>query len=228
MTAWSDFRARLSKPKWSQRAALRSAAREAIRIVPFQLDRAGERRTAIGVIVLATDCTIENELRRLLSSNGVSLYHSRIENSSQITPESLTDMEARITECVAALVPGSHLDVVAYGCTAATVIMGETAIFDKIRVARPGVSCTSPVTAALAAFQWLGIARVALLTPYRADLTRQVRSYICARGVDVPVAATFDEQDDNAVARISEPSIFSAALELGRSDNVDAVFISCT
>lgn len=228
MTTWTDFRARLSKPKWSQRATFRVPAREAIRIAPFKLDRAGERQAAIGVIVLATDCTIENELRRLLPSSSVSLYHSRIENNSQITPDSLSEMDARITACAATLVPGIHLDVVAYGCTAATVVLGENAIYEKIRAARPDVACTSPVTAALAAFQVLGVARVALLAPYSNDLTHQVRSHFCARGIDVPVAAAFDEQDDNAVARISEDSIFSAAVELGRRDKVDALFISCT
>src|SRR5262249_34715957 len=120
------------------------------------------------------------------------------------------------------------LDVVGYGCTSATVVMGEDAVFRRIRAARPGVSCTSPITAAIAAFNSLGVARIALLTPYRADLMRLVQSYLCASGLDVPVAATSDEPDENAVARISEASIYSAAVELGNHDNVDAVFISCT
>ena len=39
---------------------------------------------------------------------------------------------------------------------------------------------------------------------------------------------TFDVEDDGVVARISEESICAAAIELGRCDHVDAVFISCT
>jgi maleate isomerase len=227
MSASHDVAASVSRLE-STDGALPPSKPVETRAMPFALDRPNARQPAIGMIVLATDCTIENELRRLLPSTRVSLYHSRIENDPQITPESLVEMDGRITEGAATLVPGSPLDVVGYGCTSATVVMGEDAVFRRIRAARPGVSCTSPITAAIAAFNSLGVARIALLTPYRADLMRLVQSYLCASGLDVPVAATFDEPDDNAVARISEASIYSAAVELGNHDNVDAVFISCT
>jgi maleate isomerase len=39
---------------------------------------------------------------------------------------------------------------------------------------------------------------------------------------------SFNHPDDNEVARISEPSIEDALVELGSHDEVDGVFISCT
>ena len=39
---------------------------------------------------------------------------------------------------------------------------------------------------------------------------------------------SFDEPDDGRAARITEPSIRAAAIELGRHPDVEAVFVSCT
>jgi len=46
-------------------------------------------RAALGLIVLATDQTIEHEFRRLLDLPGVALYQSRILNDNAITPATL-------------------------------------------------------------------------------------------------------------------------------------------
>lgn len=40
--------------------------------------------------------------------------------------------------------------------------------------------------------------------------------------------ASFEEEDDLRVCRISEASVKTAAIELGREPDVDAVFVSCT
>jgi maleate isomerase len=46
--------------------------------------------------------------------------------------------------------------------------------------------------------------------------------------MDIPVMGSFHEPDDNRVARITPVSIERAILELGSSDECDAVFVSCT
>ena len=53
-------------------------------------------RCRIGLIVLASDLTIEYEFRKMLDIPGVALYESRIYNDSDITPETLAAMEGRI------------------------------------------------------------------------------------------------------------------------------------
>ena len=67
-----------------------------------------------------------------------------------------------------------------------------------------------------------------MLTPYRADVNAAVRRYIEARGCEVPVFGSFDEEDDHRAARIDVASIRDAAIELGRDPRVDAVFVACT
>jgi maleate isomerase len=118
--------------------------------------------------------------------------------------------------------------VVAFGCTSASMVIGEDRVFERIREVRPGVACTTPITAARAGFDALGARRIALLTPYRDDINRFMRDYIEAQGVAVPVMGSFNEEDDLKAARIDAASIRDAAIELGRSERVDAVFVSCT
>ena len=62
--------------------------------LPFETDEGIASRTRIGLIVLATDYTIEHEWRQIMTPlKGVALYQSRISNSPQITPETLRAME---------------------------------------------------------------------------------------------------------------------------------------
>jgi maleate isomerase len=56
-----------------------------------------------------------------------------------------------------------------------------------------------------------------------------VRRYVEARGFAVTAFATFGEEDDRKVARISEASVRDAALSLARRRvAMDAVFVACT
>ena len=57
---------------------------------------------------------------------------------------------------------------------------------------------------------------------------RWLRDYIEDRGFRVPVMGSFNEEDDRRAARIDLASIRDAAIALGRAEEVDAVFVSCT
>ncbi len=196
--------------------------------LPHRLDRGIAERAAIGLIVLATDQTLEHECRRLLDLPGVAFYESRILNAAEITPATLKAMEARLAEAAGLILPGLPLDVVGFGCTSASMVIGEERVFELIREVRPEIACTTPITAAFAAFRTLGLERIALLTPYRDDINRFMRDYIEARGISVPVMGSFNEEDDRRAARIDAASIRDATLRLGRAAEVDGVFVSCT
>jgi len=197
-------------------------------VLPSRLDRGIAERAAIGLVVLASDQTMEHEFRRIVRQDGVALYESRIFNDNDITPETLRAMRARIAPAADLILPGMPLDVVAFGCTSAAMELGEETVFEEIRKVRPAAKCTTPITAALAAFEALEVRRVAVLTPYSPEINRTVRAYICARGFEVPVLATFDRQDDREAARISAGSIRDAVQRLAAEDSVDGVFVSCT
>lgn len=197
--------------------------------LPYETDGGIASRAAIGLIVLATDYTIEHEWRQLFSAvDGVALYQSRIHNEDKITPQTLRAMEPRLVECARVITPDTPVDVMAYGCTSASMAIGEEQVFARIREAKPGVRCTTPITAAFAAFDAFRARRIGVLTPYPADVNRIVSDYIAARGYEVPVFGSFNSDRDTVVARITPQSIEAAVREIVRHADVDAVFVSCT
>lgn len=198
------------------------------RDIPFDLDAGVAERAAIGVIVLATDQTIEHEFRRILDLAGVAFYESRILNDAAVTPETLRAMEPGIAEAAGLILPGLPLDVVAFGCTSAAMVIGEETVAARIREVRPGVACTTPMTAAFAAFRSLGARRVGLLTPYVEDINQAMRRHIEAAGFPVTAVGSFNEGDDLKVARITPDAVRRAAADIGACEAVDAVFVSCT
>lgn len=196
--------------------------------LPFEIDGGIAERAAIGVIVLATDFTIEHEFRHMLDLPGVAFYESRIRNDVQITPETLKAMEARIADTTSLILPGEDLDVVAFGCTSASMVIGEENVFAQIRKVQPNARCTTPITAAFAAFDAFEARRIAVLTPYRDDVNQAVRRYIEGRDYEIAVMGSFNEEHDPTSARITVDSLSRAAEEIAGLADVDAVFVSCT
>lgn len=194
----------------------------------FTLDDGICRRAAIGLVVLATDHTIEHEWRGLLTQDGVAFYESRVYNSADITPERLAEMEDRIAPAVALIRPAERIDVVAFGCTSASMVIGEDKVFARIREARPDAAATTPITAALAALRALGVGRTALLTPYMRSINDYMRDYVETRGHRITRMASFEHANDNEVARIDAASLRAGVERLASSDDVDAIFVSCT
>lgn len=199
-----------------------------VRRLSYELDEGLGARAKIGLIALSTDQVIEHEFFGLLRLPGVAVFVNRLYYDGQVEEGSLRAMERELKDAAGLIVPTVELDVVAFGCTSGAMYIGEETIAARVREARPGVACTSPMTAAVAAFQAFGAARIALVTPYPDEITRAMRRHIEGRGVGVPVAGGYGIVKDGEIARVSPESIRRSALELGRSDEVDAVFVSCT
>ena len=101
--------------------------------LPFETDAGIGQRARLGLIVLESDQTIEPEIADLLGLEGVALYHSRIPSDPEVTPETLARMEANLP-ATARLLPGTAgLDVVGYGCTSGTTIIGEEKVAQAVR-----------------------------------------------------------------------------------------------
>ncbi len=198
----------------------------------FRLDHGIAWRGRVGLIVVAIDQTIEHEFRQVFAHvQGVGLYVSRIPfNSPDVCPDALTKTENDIFPAAdVLLLPEVSLDVMAFGCTSATVLIGEDEVFGHIREARPGVLCTTPITAAIEGLTKLGSSRIALLTPYEDEINQKLCKFVEDRGIDVAVMGSFNHKNDDEVARISQDSIKDAVRELvAGSSSVDGVFVSCT
>jgi maleate isomerase len=194
----------------------------------YELDAGIGYRARIGLIVLATDQTIEYEFRRMLALPGVALYESRLANAPTITPETLQAMAQDIPKATALLLPNLPLDVVAYACTSGAMVIGDDHVRAAIWQVRPGVAWTTPMAAATAAFKALAARRVCFIAPYMDAINRAMRRCIQEAGFEVPVMGSWNLADDTEVARIAPSTIRQAVLELGCAETVDTVFVACT
>lgn len=195
--------------------------------IPFELDEGVGTRANLGLLVLRTDQTIEDEFRFVLPDQGIALYEARLFSEVEITPPNLRKMYDEIPKTVG-LLPDVRFDVIGFACTSGSLVIGEDTIERRVRESMPAVKVTNPVTAARAAFAALGVKRIALLTPYLTNINHSLRASLIERGMDIPVMGSFNEADDNRVARIRPQSIEKAILDVGASADCDAVFVSCT
>ena len=198
------------------------------RTMPCELDDGPAPKAAIGLIALANDITIEPELYTFLPRDGVAVYSNRIPMSADGNINTLLEMKSSITEGASLLVPDIELDVIAYGCTSGSMAIGPSVVEEKIHAVRPGIACTNPVSAALKGLRTLDCSRIALITPYPDDINVVVERYVSEQGFDIVDKASFKQAGDPQIVRVPPQAIYAAGLELGRSPQVEAVFLSCT
>jgi maleate isomerase len=134
----------------------------------FSTDDGLGQRARIGLIVLQTDQTIEHEFATMLRGDGVALYHARIPNAMEVTPETLRQMAVELPRIAALLPPSIGFDAIGYACTSGATMIGEERVDQIIRRVHPEAKTSNPITACKAAFGALGLKRIALVTPLRA------------------------------------------------------------
>jgi maleate isomerase len=184
-------------------------------------------QTGIGVVA-PCDFALDRELWRWLPDD-VSLHITRMpyaplaatmEMALHISDPTLV---ARGVTDVAAVSPL----VTAYACTSGSFIgglSGETALVSAmIRAGAPAAVTTSG--ALLAALRHLDVPRIATVTPYTADLTAALSSYLAEAGVEVVATA--------GLGLISDIWTVPYDVTAGLVRDTDtaqaqAVFISCT
>ena len=180
----------------------------------------------IGLIALATDLCSEHELRTMLPL-GVELYTNRVANVNPTTVENLRNMAPDIGRAASGIVPDVDLDVMIYGCTSGTVVIGEHTIMNLMQEARGHYPCTTPITATLAAIDSFKVGRISILTPYLQSVNIEMAAYFQSRGLDVINIAGLEIASDADMTAVSKQSIVQAALE-ACADDAELLFISCT
>ena len=194
----------------------------------FELtDPLGQRAT-MGLIALQSDETIEHDFRRLLPTDGVAFYVSRVPSGLDVTPETLAAMETHMPAAATLLPRPAAFDIVGYGCTSGTSVIGPQRVAELISGACTTKAVTEPLTALVAACNTLSVSRLGFLSPYVGAVSETLRGELAARGIESPVFGSFEEAEEAKVARIAPQSIIDGALSLASSDQVDAVFLSCT
>jgi len=194
----------------------------------YDLGSAVGSETAFGLIVLQSDETIENDMRRLLLNEGAALYTSRVKSGAEVTMETLGEMSDALTGAAALFPVPVFFDVVGYGCTSAASVIGADQIAQLISKGCETLYVTEPVSALLATCRALEMRKIAFLSPYIEEVSATLRSVLKENGLEIVSFGSFNEASESKVARITPGSIRQAALDLVTGSDVEGVFLSCT
>ena len=191
----------------------------------FELDR--EARSQIGLIVLQSDETIEQDMRKLLP-DPIELLVSRVPSGTHVTLESLAAMEAELQRAASLFPERAELRAIGYGCTSGTAQIGSDKVAAAVRAGAAAPVVTEPVSAVIAACKHLDIRKLGLLSPYIKSVSERLVATLADAGIEVCAFASFNESEEGQVARIAPASIVAAAEQTKASDDMDALFVSCT
>lgn len=183
--------------------------------------------TQIGMVVLQSDESLEQDLRRLLPAQA-ELLVTRVPSAEELTQASISEMEGNLTTAAKLLPRSAQCRVVGYGCTSASAQIGPNRVAALIKAGVQTAHVTEPVSALIAACRALGITRIGLISPYIAAISDRLRMALTDQGITVSTFASFEEPMEANVVRITSKSLVDAATQMGADPNCDAVFLSCT
>lgn len=181
----------------------------------------------IGLIILATDHTTEVDFQRMVASERIGVYATRIPYANPVTPENLRAMQPSLTSGAALILPDEPLDVVMYSCTSASVVIGDAEVKAAVKAAKPTAAVVTPTAAAVSGLKAFGAKRISVLTPYTLETSRPMADYFQELGFDIARFTCLGLTDDREMARISPAEIVAFAKEAAAPDS-EALFISCT
>lgn len=184
-------------------------------------------RTHIGLVQLSTDHSLEMDWAKLLGTQAA-VFSSRVFYSSEMTPEALDRIANGISEASDLIAYGLPMDVMAFGCTSASIIIGEERVAGLLTKNRGDIPATNPWTAAQAAFKHLGAKKIAVFSPYPTDVNFPLYQQLTKAGFEVVVLGSLGIERDTDITTVSKQSMLEALEKILPESGADLVFMSCT
>ena len=178
--------------------------------------------------MLETDISIEDEFRHYFEGQSLSLLANRIHCAATVTPETLREMEGHLGKTAAMFPPETDFQAIGYACTSGALHIGSERVAQLVKERCNCRQVTDPMQACLRAFRHIGAEKIAYLAPYSQEVSQNMIDALERNQIKVCAAATFNEDQDPKVGRIAPASIHEAALELGKGQDIHAIFIACT
>jgi len=188
-------------------------------------DHGRHHRAKIGYVLLATEQTIQDDVMKL-RPEGVGIHFARAAIPDSITNETLAAQADLLADCASTLLPDGSLDVVCYGCTSGSLVIGEERVFAELKKGAPSAKATSLITGVIRALRIIGAKRIVVGTPYLDELNTREKLYLEHAGFEVLEIQGFNLEKDSDMVRVTPSFIRDFALSLDRAD-ADAIFMSC-
>ena len=194
----------------------------------FQTDSGIGTRANLGIIVLEEDETLEHEFRQILTGSGIALHTNRIPMAAHVRPDTLASMETALPAAAQRLPSAPHYSAIGFGCTSASSVIGSDRVAAAITSVCKGAEVTDPLAAIIAACKALDAKRIGFVTPYIAEVSALMRDKLTNASLEIVSFGSFEEGNDQIVARITPASILSAIKSVAAQAPIDAVVVSCT
>jgi len=183
----------------------------------------------LGLIVLQTDETIEDEMRFYFKDQTISLLLSRIPFESEVNAATLKQMESYLGQSMSLFPLEAEFDAFAYACTSGAMQIGSKKIAALVSETRLCHYVTDPLNSAIAALKSINVNNIVFLAPYSKKVSTSMMDFLSNKNIKIVSSAIYDEPLDNYVARISPQTIQRDAIKLVQNNpDVDAIFIPCT
>ena len=126
----------------------------------------------------------------------------------------------------ATLLADAEVDLIAFNCTAASMLAGPEVIREKVASATGGVGCVTTIEAVLQALAAVGASRIALLDPYPVEVEEAEVAYLAEHAITVVASAgpACDTPVEQGLIPAAEWVRLAAGLD---TSSADAVLISC-
>ena len=191
----------------------------------IRFDQGRHHRAKIGYVLLATEQTIEDDVMALRPP-GVGIHFARAPIPDSITNATLAAQVDELAGAAATLLPDGSLDVVCYGCTSGSLVIGEERVFAELNKGAPKAKATSLISGVVRGLKAVGARRIVVATPYLDEINAREAAYLEAAGFEVLDICGLNLEKDSEMVKVTPSYIAEFAASLDRAD-ADAVFVSC-
>ncbi len=181
----------------------------------------------IGLIVPSINIVMEAWAARVMPE-GVSLHTARMYMPDALTPEGICEMDRTDGMRAVRQVASCRPDVIAYGCTASSIVQGlayDAHLRHEIETLSSGPATTA-AHAIITALQAFGANRISAVSPYTAVIDAAEHRYFASAGFDVLGGAHLGITDNFKLAEPSPETLFKLGLD-GFDPKAEALVITC-
>jgi maleate isomerase/arylmalonate decarboxylase len=123
------------------------------------------------------------------------------------------------------------VDVIAYGCTAGSMVSPLTELSDFMTEVT-GVPAVTTAASLIAALRTLGATRISVATPYHDALNEHERAFLADHGVETVRLSglgfgAHGPEEYKCIARVPAERVYELACSVDRTDT-EALLVSCT
>ena len=182
----------------------------------------------LGLLVPANNTTMERELLCWMPQGSTCRTIKIPRGEGLLTRETVPAYKAQGVSAAASF-RDDDVDAVVYGCTAAGFIMGPQAdatLAEELAhvTGKPVVTTARSMVLAL---EESNAKSIAVVTPYTAEVNRQLMAFLAESGISVKRLSSFEAKTTEELGRIDADAVARLARET-MAEDCDALFIACS